>query len=52
MPVWSPDGRLLAATRYTVTGAAARGVWIVGVDGGGARELMMDATHPIWVPRQ
>jgi Tol biopolymer transport system component len=47
---WSPDGQMLAATRYTVTGAAARGVWVVGADGSRARELVKDATHPTWVP--
>lgn len=50
--VWSPGGQMLAATRYTVSGVAARGVWIVGADGSGARELLADATHPTWIPRE
>jgi Tol biopolymer transport system component len=47
---WSPDGGLLAATRYTVIGKAERGVWLVNKDGASAREIAKGATHPIWVP--
>lgn len=47
---WSPGGEMLAATRYTVVGAAARGVWVVDADGSRARELVRDATHATWLP--
>jgi dipeptidyl aminopeptidase/acylaminoacyl peptidase len=47
---WSPGGEMLAATRYTVVGAAERGVWIVDADGSRARELVKDATHATWLP--
>jgi dipeptidyl aminopeptidase/acylaminoacyl peptidase len=45
----SPGGEMLAATRYTVVGAAERGVWVVDADGSRARELVKDATHATWL---
>lgn len=47
---WSPDGGMLAATRYTVVGAAERGVWVADADGTRARELVKNARHAAWVP--
>ena len=47
---WSPGGEMVAALRYTVVGAAERGIWVVDADGSHARELVKDATHAIWLP--
>jgi Tol biopolymer transport system component len=51
-PLWSPDGRLLASTRYRISGSSSpeRGVWVVNADGSRARQLIKDATNPLWLP--
>ena len=51
-PLWSPDGHLLASTRYRISSSSSpeRGVWVVNADGSRARQLIMDATNPLWLP--
>jgi Tol biopolymer transport system component len=51
-PLWSPDGRLLASTRYRISddSASERGVWVLNADGSRARQLLKDATNPLWLP--
>lgn len=49
-PIWSPDGQMVASTRYAVSGTAERGVWLVNADGSRARQLLKNASSPIWLP--
>jgi Tol biopolymer transport system component len=48
-PAWSPDGKELAFA--VESPAALRGIWVVGVDGRGSRQVTNgDDTHPSWSP--
>lgn len=49
-PLWSPDGRMVASTRYSVSGVVERGVWLVNADGSRARQLLKGASSPTWLP--
>jgi Tol biopolymer transport system component len=40
MPVWSPDGQSALVARSDVATGEDRAIWIVGVDGRGARPLV------------
>jgi Tol biopolymer transport system component len=46
---WSPDGKRLAFTRFSVTQATG-GVWVVSSDGSGLREVAAFAEQPAWSP--
>lgn len=48
-PAWSPDGKELAFA--VEKPQALQGIWVVGVDGKGSRQLTNgDDTHPSWSP--
>jgi TolB protein len=51
-PAWSPDGSLIAFTRFTLTPAAAGRVdiYVVEPTGAGERLLVEDASDPAWSP--
>ena len=51
-PLWSPDGHMLASTRYRISASSSpeRGVWVVNADESRARQLIKDATNPLWLP--
>ncbi|HEX5370197.1 MAG TPA: LuxR C-terminal-related transcriptional regulator [Dehalococcoidia bacterium] len=44
-PLWSPDGKTIALSRWTRQGTLYSGLWRVDVAGGGARELVGDKTQ-------
>lgn len=48
-PAWSPDGQEIAFA--VESPSALDGIWVVGADGQGNRQLMNgDDTHPSWSP--
>ncbi len=48
-PAWSPDGKELVFA--VESPAALQGIWVVGVDGRGSRQVTNgDDTHPSWSP--
>lgn len=44
-PAWSPDG-----TRVAYHSARRRGIWVIGVDGGAARQIAPLGSRPAWSP--
>ena len=49
-PAWSPNGRLLAFTRYRGRETDARGIWVMRPGGKGERRLIRNGTRPSWSP--
>jgi TolB protein len=54
-PAWAPSGRRIAFERFRCTGIfetlncpRARGIWIVGRDGRGARRVTREGADPAW----
>lgn len=46
-PALSPDGRLVAFTRWSGSSTGALGdLWVIGVDGGGERKVLGDVQQP------
>jgi TolB protein len=48
-PAWSPDGRLIASTRYDRP-IATTSLWTMNADGSGQRKLVDDGANPSWSP--
>jgi Tol biopolymer transport system component/DNA-binding winged helix-turn-helix (wHTH) protein len=44
-PAWSPDG-----TRLAFHSARRGGIWVIGVDGGPARQIAPSGSRPAWSP--
>ena len=53
-PEWSPDGQRLAFQSPNSQGTASDGIWVIGIDGGQLRPVVVDprfgAIEPSWDP--
>jgi Tol biopolymer transport system component len=51
LPRWSPDGRTIAFQRYPLKEAnASTSIWLLDVDSGISRELVVGGNRPVWRP--